>query len=434
MVGGSVNGLGAVRALAAHGVPVAVVATRSQDIAQVSRFTRESLRLPELHSRPDSLVELLERHARRWKGWAVLPTNDHALVALARNAERLRRWYPPVVPPWEVTVRVVDKQLTYAAARQAGIETPASHGPASRAAATDRRLRFPVVVKPVEGHLFWERFGKKLFVARDAVELLLAVDRVEAAGLRAEVFDCVPGGDDSIYQYAVYMDRRGEPAAEFALRKLRQAPPHYGVARAAETAAVPELREPTIELLRRLEWRGIAAVEYKRDARDGRYRLLEVNGRCFLAHGLARRAGVNLPLLAWREHVAGGRVRAAGNGWDGVWLHLHGDILYTAAGLGSERLDWRAFLQSYARPKTFAVWSRRDPAPFLAQWATTARRVLPLLRDREERAGVRSRFQALPGRPAESREAGGVVPGPDAGPDPTGAEGPESAPALARTS
>ena len=87
--------------------------------------------------------------------------------------------------------------------------------------------------------------------------------------------------------------------------------------RAAEVADVPHLREPTIALLQRIGWQGMASAEYKLDPRDGRYRLMEINGRCFLINGLPTRCGVNYPLLAWREHALREAVGAEANGWRG---------------------------------------------------------------------------------------------------------------------
>jgi D-aspartate ligase len=374
VVGGYVNALGAVRGLGAAGVPIAVVRTKPYDIAHHSRFASEHHELFELHIRPEALIELLERQAGRWTGWAILPTNDHALSVLARHSDHLARWYPPTVPPWDVTRCLVDKSFTYRIAREVGVDVPHAYGPALRRVAADASIRFPVIVKPLESHLFRQRFETKLFVERSRDELLQAVGAVEEAGIRAEIHDLVPGPDSACHNHSVYVDRRGDPAAECAYRKLRKGPPFSGVGRAAESWDSDELREPTLEILRRIGWRGIATAEYKRDPRDGRWRLIEINGRCFLTHGLCRRAGVDFPLLAWRESVLGEPVRAEPNGWQGVWVHLHADLYHTVAARGREDLTLREILSTYRRPKAYAVWSRSDPKPFWAQWSGSFRR------------------------------------------------------------
>jgi predicted ATP-grasp superfamily ATP-dependent carboligase len=395
VIGGYASAVGVVRELACAGVPVDVVLTMPQDIAHYSRFVRRHHWLLELQDRPESLVELLEARRDAWRGWAIVPTNDYAVIALARYRDRLERHYAVTVPPWEITRRIIDKGQTYRIASAVGIATPRSYGPATRKLLQRAELQFPVLVKPNEGHVFATRFGKKLFLARSRVELDLAIERADEAGLCCEVYELIPGPDNLFYDYQVYIDRNGHPVGEFCLRKLRLAPPHFGVARACETADVAELREPTLELLRRLEWRGPASVCYKQDPRDGRFRLIEVNGRSVLPHGLARRVGINYALMGYSESVHGTLEGDSRNGWRGFWIHLHEDLLYTAMCLRSERLSWRDFRRSYLGPKTFPVWSRRDPVPFFAEWANTVRKAPRTLLDRRSRAEILGRVQSV---------------------------------------
>jgi predicted ATP-grasp superfamily ATP-dependent carboligase len=180
------------------------------------------------------------------------------------------------------------------------------------------------------------------------------------------------------------------------MRKLRKAPRFYGVGRAAAPADVPHLRERTIALLQRIGWRGTASVEYKLDPRDGRYRLMEINGRCALANALPTRCGVNYPLLAWREHVLRESVSAAPNGWRGVWTHMHADFLYTAIEERDPNWSWLEFIGNYTGPWVDAVWSSKDPMPFLAQCAGTLRKAAQSARDTRVREEVRNRFQPVP--------------------------------------
>lgn len=395
VVGGGVNALGAIRALAQAGVPVCVICNLARaDLAAHSRYVLEH-HWPTRGGRdPDAVLELLERRARDWLGWALVPTNDDALELLSRSRERLAKSYAPTFPAWEIVRGIVDKHATYQAARRVGVELPRSYGSACQDRIRRGGFEYPLVIKPRAGPPFYRRFGKKLLLARDESELLAAVQRVEAAGLDCQLLDFVPGPDRQIYHYQVYIDRGGDPVGGFVLRKLRQSPPYFGVARAAEPASAPELHEPTVELLRQLGWWGMASAGYKLDPRDGRYRLMEVNGRCCKNHGLARRAGINYALLAYRESVLGEREsRVEPNGWQGTWLHLHADLLYTARWHGREELDWADFRRSYAGPKTYAVWSARDPEPFLVEWGRTLRKAARMLVRREEREEVAGRVQ-----------------------------------------
>ena len=167
VVGGSISGLSTVQALAHHGIPVAVVLTSPRDIAHYSHWVRESHRLFEFFTQPESLLDLLERQSRRWHGWTVLTNHDEAATVLSQNRERFERWHRIVTPPWDTTCHLLHKDLTYKAAQEVGVDIPRVYGEASLATAARADITFPVVVKPVESCPFVLRFGVKLFVARD---------------------------------------------------------------------------------------------------------------------------------------------------------------------------------------------------------------------------------------------------------------------------
>jgi predicted ATP-grasp superfamily ATP-dependent carboligase len=393
-----ISGLDAVRSLGSHNIPVAVVHNGGyNDFAQYSCSVCEDHKLPDFISEPESLLELLERQGRAWQDWVIFPADDQALAVISRYRDRLSRWYRITVPPWEVTRHLLEKDLTYQAASEVGVDIPHSYGNATRQNAKRDDISFPVVVKPVESHLFVKHFGRKLFVVRNRDELLRRVNAVANAGLRAQIFDLVPGPDTLFYNYSVYIDHSGEPVAELDMKKLRKSPPFFGVIRAGERAHVPELREPTIELLRKLKWCGMANAEYKLDRRDGRYRLMEINGRCFMMMGLARKAGVNYPLLAWQECGLGEKkVGAHPNTWWGVWVHLLADAYYGIFHSKIEGLGLASYFESYRRPKTFAVWLATDPKPFIVQWAKAAQRAARLSYRSYERERLRAERQHMP--------------------------------------
>jgi predicted ATP-grasp superfamily ATP-dependent carboligase len=396
VIGGYANAVSALRSLAREGVRTAVVLTKPEDIAHHSRYAHESHRVLDLHRRPDGLIDLLQDQGARWRGWALIPTNDHALTALAEHRELLSRWYPPTVPEAPIVRQVVIKSNTYRVAREVGLDVPHWYGPASRLTAMRRDIVYPVVVKPLQGAALGEVFGTRLFVAHSPLELIAAIDQLERAGLSGEVFDLIPGTDRQFHNYTVYIDRYGQPVAEFSFRKLRKAPPFFGAARAAEAADLPELREPTIALLQRIGWRGIASAEYKLDPRDGRYRLIGINGRCYLSHALATRCGVNYPLLAWQEYARRQRVSARPNGWRGTWFHLHADLLYAAFQQRGSDWSWGDLVRGYVGPWVDAVWSAADPGPFAAQWVGTLRKAAREIREGREMETVRARLQTKP--------------------------------------
>jgi D-aspartate ligase len=398
VIGATANGLGVVRALAARGIPTAVITTKPFDIAHRSRWTSAHYSLSDLEERPGALADLLEQRASDWAGWALYPTNDDALAALREHGERLSSRYRLVAPSPEAIRHLLDKRLMMEAARAVGVDTPVSYGPAEGGTSARDVLRFPVVVKPLATPRFFASFGSKLGVADDREELEAWTAAMGRARIPGVVLDLVPGPDRDIYAYCAYLDREGRLVAGRLVRKLRQGPAGFGNARVAEVVEDdPELKEATLEIARRIGLRGMVIGEFKRDPRDGRMRFFELNGRPVVYNALLRRAGLDLAALAWEDRVRGGTAPRAGPIWRGVWIHLHADLLYSALEARHSRLGAAEFFAPYRRKRVDAVWSARDPMPFAAEWLRTLRQGASALRSRDT-AGLLSDHTRPPAR------------------------------------
>lgn len=374
VIGGYINGLGVIRALAAQRIPIAVIVTKPYDLAQHSRWVSSATALLDLDENPAGLLNLLEQRAREWSGWALVPTTDGALAALAHYRDRLAATYRVIAPPAEVADYFLDKSRMLDAAQAVGVDLPLCYGPADSATAARVDLRFPVVVKPRVGYRFMAQFGVKLFVAHDHEDLRRAVEQLQQVGLDGHVFDLIPGPDSQIIAYCTYIDQTGEPRAGLTIRKMRQSPPLFGVARAAHLVEDDtRVREATVAILQRMGFRGMAAAEFKIDPRDGRIRFLEVNGRSVIYNALLRKGGLDLAGMAWSEHVHGSVPAQARSGWPGCWVNVHADLLYSVLYRRQAPVSLREFLAAYRRPIVEAIWSPSDPLPFLTQWTRSAR-------------------------------------------------------------
>lgn len=86
--------------------------------------------------------------------------------------------------------------------------------------------------------------------------------------------------------------------ALFAHRRVLEKPPSGGVSVVCESVPVdPEMAKSAEKLLSAVEWKGVAMVEFKRDQRDGKAKLMEINGRFWGSLQLAIASGMNFPEL-----------------------------------------------------------------------------------------------------------------------------------------
>jgi predicted ATP-grasp superfamily ATP-dependent carboligase len=93
--------------------------------------------------------------------------------------------------------------------------------------------------------------------------------------------------------------------ALFSHQRLREKPPSGGVSVVSESVPLDiDMVDSADRLLSTVGFNGIAMVEYKRDQRDGKAKLIEINGRFWGSLQLALACGVDFPNL-YLDHLQG---------------------------------------------------------------------------------------------------------------------------------
>jgi predicted ATP-grasp superfamily ATP-dependent carboligase len=288
---GWVNGLAAIRSLGRAGIEVLALDHRVSPLGFRSRYARP-VRVPDPADDEDGFIAAV---AEAGPG-VVFPTHDPPLNALARHRDRLDGFLFPF-PAWSALEAIQDKRHQLEAAIATDVDVPETLYPSTAGEAAG--LSFPVLLKPRHPDGFKRRFGKQAFRCENRAELERAYADAEPFGPMVQ--ELVPGGDDELYTLGSYLREDGEPLGLFSGRKLKQVPPGIGTCRVGEAVWVQEVVDAGLRLLRELGFTGISQVEFKRDLRDGRFKLMEINPRLFQWHGLAASCGVDLPLIAYRD-------------------------------------------------------------------------------------------------------------------------------------
>jgi D-aspartate ligase len=310
---GWVNGLAAIRSLGRAGIDVLALDHRASPLGFRSRYATP-MRVPDPAEDEDGFVSSVAGLDPA----VVFPTHDPPLNALARNRERLDGFLFPF-PDWGRLEAIQDKRHQLEAAVAAEVDVPTTSYPerAAEARAAAEEIGLPVLVKPRHPDGFKRRFGRQAFRCETAVDVERAYSDAEA--FAPMVQELVPGGDEELYSLGSYVRGDGEPLGLFSGRKLKQVPPQIGTCRVGEAVWVQEVVDAGLRLLGQLGFSGISQVEFKRDPRDGRFRLMEVNPRLFQWHGLAASCGVDLPLIAYRDLIGEEVEPVSANGAKRTW-------------------------------------------------------------------------------------------------------------------
>lgn len=365
LLGGGPIAIPVARSLARHGVRVSALGAPIDPVRR-SRACAEFVAVEGVDGVQDRWLEWLEQ--RRHPGAVVMPCNDDALELTARHRPTLvALGYRLVEADPEVTLAMLDKEATYRLAGRAGVPAPRTVVATDAGAAMAGGIRFPCALKPRHTHHFARHFGlrQKMFRAADAEELRTHMRRLEALGLEMLVTEIVPGPEDAFHSFYGYLDARGDLLAAATKRKLRQFPPHFGLATYHVMTHEPEVAELGLRFLRGAGLRGIGVVEFKRDARDGALKLIECNARLTAGVELVQHAGLDLTRVLY-ERALGHAVTPAHDYRAGLRMWHPIEDVRTGLALRREgELATRAWLASLRHRQHFPMWSARDPMPTL---------------------------------------------------------------------
>ena len=370
VVGGDYQGLGIARSLGRHGVPV-VVLDDELSIARASRYVTRNVRVDDLLD-PVRALEALCRLGPSLPspGWVLYPTREETVALVSQHRQLLGQWYRVPTPDFSVISTAWDKRATYRLAEALDIPAPRCWFPASAADLEAIPLDEPVIVKPaIKEHFIYET-KVKAWRADDLAQLR-QVYRAALEVVPADeviVQELVPGAGDAQVAYcALFKD--GAPLADMTVTRLRQHPSDFGRASTfVETADHPELADLAGRFLKEVGFHGLVEVEFKRDPRDGRPKLLDVNARTWGYHTLGRAAGVDFAHLLYLDQL-GSEVSPV-TARPGVrWARLATDVPNAVRDVRRGRLRGRDYLRTLRHIDTEAVFSPSDPAPWLLELA-----------------------------------------------------------------
>jgi len=280
----------AVRSLGRLGVPVyAVTEDRFAPVA-LSRYLTGRFLWPTTGGEPvAALLDGLRRiGARLGRPAVALATDDEAAILLAAHRAELADLFllPPVDPA--LPGRLADKQGLYTLCREHGVPTPETATATSVETLRDavKRLGLPVVVKNPAP---WERLLTPVVTGTTVLRDQEEVSAVEHALERSRhgsvlVQEYLPPADGSAAQAEdwfahLYCPTCERPPLVFTGIKLRSWPHGGGVTARGHAAAHPRLAAATADFCRAIGYRGIADLDWRRDPRDGRLKLVDFNPR-----------------------------------------------------------------------------------------------------------------------------------------------------------
>lgn len=356
------HGLVAIRQLAARGIDVTAASTMRWSAARFSRDVDRYVTYPDPGDRPEGFLDAVENELASRDYEMLLPINEQTVGLVVRHTPRFERYTNVPFPSYEQLLVGLDKRRTVEAARAAGSPQPETlFSDEASLDDVEATLGYPVVVKYPLGE-----GGEGVHVCENSEELERATRRGEERFGDVLFQEFVPnGGECGVY---TLYDSSSTMVGLTVQRRLRSRSARGGASTYRETIEHPRLVDIADRFLTSLDWRGLAMVEFRFDARTGEPKLIEMNPRLWGSLSLSTFAGVDFPYLLYQ--LAVGASPAPVLEYD---VGVRSRCLFTDALQLVDRTDrvraLREFLTPSPRPCTHDIVSLRDPLSTVGQFA-----------------------------------------------------------------
>ncbi len=358
VLGGHVQALGIVRAYGRMGLKTLVIDKTAKNISRHSKYCLENYVVND-----DELLSLLLTlgETKLYRKWFIFPTNDFHVKLLSQNKQTLEKFFTVIADNWSTVRMFYNKKETYMLAGKLGIPIANTYFPINEKDLQNINPIFPCIIKPAVMFDFFSQAKKKVFVCRTRAELIknyhLACSLIPSNEVIVQ--DIIKGPSRNQYS-ACYLFLEGKSYVSLTASRMRQHPLDFGNATTyAETIDEPLLKKYAEKLLNASGYNGLCEVEFKKDDRDGKFKLLEVNTRTWKWHAISEKAGTPF-LKNYYHYLLGQEIKPINANQNASFRHGLTDIV----------MQFKLFLKGHTyafrkiKPTVNAVYDYYDLKPW----------------------------------------------------------------------
>jgi len=389
------GGLTILRCFGLARIPYFAICTtgdQRDDFVFASRYCQGGFVTADPAHHPEKALAALLAHGKKLSGRVPLYySNDQQLQLVSEQREALSQYFQFMMPDAATITETLDKAKFVDYCKRYSLPAPASYNEAEviNMMRANFAWQFPLVVKPTT-HINWfeskviKDFGGleyKAIIVHNPNEFTRVVAAMQEEKIPFLVQRFIAGGDDLIYSFHAFLDQNSAPLGSFVGKKIRTYPAVSGESTYLRLVKNEALRDLATALLKKIKFVGPVKLDFKQDAVDQKYYLLEINARYNLWHYLGASAGVNLPLNAYRYYTQSAAPAAADYRTDIRWLHFRQDVSAFFEYRRRGELSLGGWINSLLCKKVYDKFAWHDPLPaFIAASGFIKNRVVRLAR------------------------------------------------------
>lgn len=364
--GGDAQGLDIARALYDIDIP-SIILSWEIGICQFSKKVKKIIKVPapykelEFEKAFEKIVNINKLY-----GWIAYPTDDDSVKFVSKKALKYG------IKNWGLSAQqhdeIVDKNNITSFAKELGIITPKTI--LCKDFEKNVKIEFPAIIKPRIKEPFVRITKKKAIKVYDEIELKSCINNLDKRIPKKNLIiqQYIPGDGNNQLSYAGLF-RNGNPLVDITVCRKRQHPPDFGRASTyVHTIKDNDISKQGKRILKKLKYTGVAEVEFKRDYKNEKLYLLEINPRTWGWHSIIRKSSGNwiglLHKIMLNEDILLPNINK-----DTKWVKLTTDLPTALLEIKNGRLKIREYIkQLNDKNMVTNSWDIYDPIPFFMEW------------------------------------------------------------------
>ncbi len=301
--GNSPKTIASIRNFGRKGIYVTTSSDEKFAPAFFSKYSKKHFLYPSANKNPIQFIKTIIKVIKTDKHEVILPFNSPETYTIVKYKEKLIQFIKVPFHDYKAIMKAHNKEELSKIANELQIRIPKTHiiKKIEQLRKIADTIDYPVVIKLKEGV---GSIGLSYALSKN--ELITKYkETIAKFNLKSNNYPLIQAYIPGISYGVSLLFNRGDLRAFFTHKRLRQYPITGGPSTLRESVRNPKMEKIAIELLRYLEWHGVAMVEFKVDKRDKTPVLIEVNPRFWGSLPLAIYSGVDFPFLLYKMAVEG---------------------------------------------------------------------------------------------------------------------------------
>ena len=252
---------------------------------------------------------LIQKGVKSFGKPILINSSDKFVKLIIDNLEILKNNFLLNISAPGITEILMNKKLVINHALKKGVPAPKTfyYSDADSFKNTFKDFFFPCVIRPEKGNSWMEEPLKsivnqqKLLLVNNQYELESWLNRILPYYQNLIIQEIVKGKDENLIYTVCYVGGNGQLLGHFTGQKLRINPVHFGSATYMKTHSSEDVIGYCRKLLEGTGYHGPAGIEFKKDDKDGVYKLIEINTRFGLWDVMGTKVGVDLFNIAYQD-------------------------------------------------------------------------------------------------------------------------------------